>query len=383
VTTIGPVGLVRAHDVLAGLPDAERLDAVGDVRVRLLPAARVRLRRPDFLVGLAPGERDRAEFFDMAELEMPPRFALVLEDALTVGECAVLLRDGRLFEASLFSGLPAIPRTGSADALEPLGDNRYDCGLPAGPAETVDEPTVFLGARWSRNYYHWVFEGLTRLVFLDDEQLAHFHVAVPEELPPAFLELVHAFGIDDARLHRLPRSACVRFRRLVVLPPVASDAFHIREAFDRVREVILRAAPEVAEPAGKLLVVRRDAPAPGRQLVNEEALADLFRDRGYEVLEPGSLSIPEQAARFNRASRVAAVHGSGAVNVVFCRDEARVMHLHPADVRLRAYGQVSALRDQPFGYVFGDCFSNPRRGQGVEWVLDLEAVAETADANGF
>src|SRR6266576_3906628 len=99
---------------------------------------------------------------------------------------------------------------------------------------------------------------------------------------------------------------------------------------------------------------------------------------------PGSWAPFEPARIFAQADRIVAMHGSGGANVVFSSNEARVMHLQPVDAEhFRQHGLVSALRDQMFGYVFGETFARDTRFHNVEWVIDWGTVQKAIQRHDF
>jgi len=55
----------------------------------------------------------------------------------------------------------------------------------------------------------------------------------------------------------------------------------------------------------------------GRHILNEADLIPHLRQLGFSVIDPGTLPLSEQIARFSRASIVVGPHGSGLTNTLF------------------------------------------------------------------
>ena len=55
----------------------------------------------------------------------------------------------------------------------------------------------------------------------------------------------------------------------------------------------------------------------GRHIINESDLIPQLQPLGFSVIDPGTLPLSEQIARFSRASIVVGPHGSGLTNTLF------------------------------------------------------------------
>jgi hypothetical protein len=374
----------RAPVTLSELPSARDLDGTKSTRFEVASGGAVTLRRPDFVVYPAGDHETLRRNFDVGEIRFGDVVGYALADATVLGENVVVLPDRTFLDATLGLGHHAAIRERPwRTDLRPVGGGRFESKLLDGEPVERQETAVLLASAGVSLYHHFLFDAVTKLCLLGEAELHEFVVAVPGHVPEPVLELLSAFGIENGRIVRTELATPTRFRRLLVLPRVATAQVMLPEVLQEARRRILTRAP-LAAGERKILLTRRDAPEGARQLLNEIPLIDLFRDRGFVPVAPGLLTPLEQAALVHRADRIVAVHGSGAANILFARDSARVMHIHPADAAaFRQHGQVSAVRDQFFGYVFGDGFSSRGRLHNVEWLVDVDEVARTADEHGF
>jgi hypothetical protein len=373
----------REPTTLAQLPAEPDARGTAPCRFLVREAFVLRLRRPDFLVLGADRHDVLRRNFDVAEVSVPDTWGYVLADTMLLGENVVVLPDGSFVETTFTARAPgAVRPRGWHSDLAPAGGELFDSAiLDLEPLE-ISEPAVLLGTAGASLYHHWLLDVVPKLALLGEAERRELTFAVPAHVPERPLELLGALGVAPDQIVRTPLDRPTSFRRLVVLPRVATATVMLPDVLEELRRQVA-AAPDPGATR-RLFVARRDAPGGARQLLNEQALAELLGARGYTLLSPSGHGPLEQAALFASAERIVAVHGSGAANVVFAGAEARVLHLHPADaVAFRQHGQLSAARDQPFGYVFGDCFSNPARLHNVEWLVDLEAVERVADEHGF
>jgi capsular polysaccharide biosynthesis protein len=374
----------RQPGSLADLPASRKVMQRSAHRILAAPATRLELRRPAFLE--LPSDRQEVlrRNFDVAQLVVPDVWGYALDDVMSLGENIVVMPDRSFLESTFSVNDASLVRTRAWHSdLVRLDDATFESAILDRDRFHVAEPALWLGTAGVALYHHWLCDAVTKIGLLDDDERARLVVAVPAHVPSAWLELLRAFDIDDDRVVRTPMDRPTMFRRLLLLPRVATASVMIPELLERLRLRVTSRAPR-APGVRRLFVGRRDSPEGTRQLLNEDAVVQLFLDRGYEVCYPGADSPFGQASLFAAADLIVAVHGSGAANVVFTPAGARVMHLHPADATaFRQHGQMSAIRGQLFGYIFGDCFSNAARLHNVEWLVDVATVERVADEFGF
>ncbi|MBC9732119.1 glycosyltransferase family 61 protein [Nocardioides marmotae] len=196
--------------------------------------------------------------------------------------------------------------------------------------------------------------------------------------------LLPALGIgpDDVVWLRGP----VTVTSLVGTTPLWHNAapFHahpaVRETWERLRDGLL-ALPDAA-PLGSthLFVTRRAGNRPVRNLAEVEELA---ARAGYTVVDPGVMSIPEQAATFAAARVVAGFGGTGMFNLVFARHlEAIVVLSHSSYAAARNEELLAAVHGAEAHFFW----SPPDLAEGVDptsyqafqapWRFDTERHGE-------
>lgn len=68
-----------------------------------------------------------------------------------------------------------------------------------------------------------------------------------------------------------------------------------------------------------------------RRVLNENAFHGLLAANGFEVVDPASLSVKEQAALFAGAALIVSPHSSAMTNLIFCNPGTVVLEIFPAD----------------------------------------------------
>lgn len=179
---------------------------------------------------------------------------------------------------------------------------------------------LLLGASNSDNYYHWMVDSVPRWKMLEAANWSNYDFVLLHSAPRTFQDdVLDRLGIPSEKRLRCSKNFVHQFERLVVVPtpPVApwSCAY--------VRSLI----PEKMSGPQKIYLRRG---AGRRRLVNEAELERALADIGYISIEPGRLSILEQAKFLSSARCVVAPHGAALTNLIFAPAGAKVLELiHP------------------------------------------------------
>lgn len=201
-----------------------------------------------------------------------------------------------------------------------------------------------LAARGDWMYFHFLMDVLPRLELLSQAQgIArpdHWYVPQSSRFQRELMELL---GIDrrriiDAALHPHIRAECL----VVASVPSMLDQkppWVIRY----LRSQLLDAVGATSDRApSRRLYVSRGPSANNRRVRNEAALLEFLRPRGFEVIDPGTMSVAAQIRTFADAAVVIAPHGAGLTNLVFASPGSRVIELFPSGTALPDYWRIAA-----------------------------------------
>jgi capsular polysaccharide biosynthesis protein len=370
--------------LLDDLPLRTTLDVTTASRWRIAREQTLRIRPPAFLEAPEGRRAVLLEQHGVSQLLIPPVHGYVLADVSVVGENYVVFKDGTFIDSSLIRDAEEPIRHAFVSDLMPIQGNTYESKWLDKDAPTIEEPTVFLGSAGVAMYHHWLFDAVTKLAVMDPETFPGLHYAVPDNVPAQMLDWLEAFGIEERRVVRTKVDVRTRFDRMILLPRLATPDVMLPQVLEKLRNVVANSDSRCPLSYDRVFIARNDAPTHSRQLLNERGIEDELANLGYLALTPGNWPPLEQARIFAQADRIVAIHGSGAANVAFSSNDARVMHLQPVDAGgFNLHGQVSALRHQVFGYVFGETFSREARFHNVEWVIDWRAVRKAIEQHDF
>ncbi len=244
------------------------------------------------------------------------------------------------------------------------------------PDLTVDAPCLLLASRFvHHNYYHWIFEGLTR--FWCREHLADFDKMIlatsSADFRPFHTGVLERMGLSNPILplnHRL-----TRFRKLY-FPSFLDPGTVTARQVEWLRRTLFGVFPNADRggPRRRIYVSRQDAKA--RIVSNETALMEKLAPLGFELIVPGRMSLEEQVSAFAAAEIVVAPHGAANASIAFCRPGTPFVELVPASNASALYWMQANVGGLPYGRVI--CREDRPT---VSMVADGDRVAEmTAQA---
>ena len=234
-------------------------------------------------------------------------------------------------------------------------------------------------------YFHWMTDLLPRLEILqqqiDLQQIDYFLV---NSYQRSFQqETLQAFGIESDKIIESDHHPYVQAEQLMV-SEFASDLGWVqpwaieflRSKFlsknhldfsqnsgsrgysDLQREFVYSLELDALNPSEVLPYIylsRTDARY--RCLLNEDAVLDYLRPRGFVSLELDSLSVSQQATLFANARVVVAPHGSSLTNLVFCQPGTQVIELISPSYLRHYFWRISQLLNLKHYVVWGEAFS--------------------------
>ncbi|HZU79694.1 MAG TPA: glycosyltransferase family 61 protein [Acidimicrobiales bacterium] len=295
---------------------------------------------------------------------IPPAFVARLPRGRVVGSYGAVVTDDDtlLFDLS--------PYYGAFRAAQHPISLRWR--LP--PPEDLDGTVAVLTTRGVDNYYHFLTDVLPRLELLRRAGAGADRYVV-ERRTRFQRELLDRLAVTDDVALSPSAHPHVRAERLVAasLPDSHLQAPPWMVAW--LRDTLL---PESAPVARRRLYVTRGHKRNTRRVENEDAVLKLLAPYGFEVVDPGALSVAEQIDAFAGAELVVGPHGAGLTNIVFCPAGATVVELFPPDyVNVCYWNLASAVDGLRYRYLVNGPVTRRRGAQlGVasDVTVDLDGL---------
>lgn len=300
------------------------------------------------------------------------------------GDHIILSLDGYTTPDLLFRS-HGIPRRFSIDP----GGRRIETENLPSARHRVEGEAVFLGD-FHDHFGHVLVEGLNRLWFLSEQSPSAlrnmrflFQPTWADPGPPSQMwEILGSFGI--ARSQVIVADEPIRIDRLIVPSPAALPFIGWKLHFSQTMEasyadIAARLAPRspAGLPRGRLYFARpTDA---RRRLRSAEFVEGRFRDAGYSVVHPETMSFADQVAMAGTADAIAGPAGSALHLAAFAASLTRLdvittenLFLPGTDVALTLFKNRNqggaAVR-----YFFGHSPEGSPDGFVADWDIDRSA----------
>ncbi|MFM8497682.1 MAG: glycosyltransferase 61 family protein [Planctomycetia bacterium] len=240
------------------------------------------------------------------------------------GECLVLAEPLLFMTASGQPIIaPHIDRSANMRSAEQL---RHESQAARSLPEIVhDEPSLILSCTWDAAFYHFLYDALGKLAVADCHGITPANHAVYfNTVAPWQRDALELLGVHP---RPLPGGAVHRFRQGVIpsysgIPPGWPTPEFMR-FMRRLR------SPDAEMVPGRKLFLSRRRGSSSRTLENEGDLYDrYFRARGYELVDPGTLSFADQRKLFSAATHLAGPHGAAFSLLCLGRLPLSVIELH-------------------------------------------------------
>ena len=192
-------------------------------------------------------------------------------------------------------------------------------------------------SQWNQgsNYYHWFMDGLTRLIHLDSFP-SDCRIIIPRGSAKFALRSLEILGLSDRIVYATDSDLEVEhywFGSPTMLSgcPDPMGVKWLRNKFlnhlepDRHRKIYIERS------------------APTRRLTNSTEVRKLFIEKGWEIIDPGTLSLDQQIATFSEALAIAGVHGAAMTNLLWSCPGTRVLEFMPSRRRNGCYAGISII----------------------------------------
>lgn len=205
---------------------------------------------------------------------------------------------------------------------------------------------VFLNGLLSTGHYHRITEDIPTLL-----SLPRSTKIIARERDQKVLE---QFGISELKI--VKDRGFIEVERLEFISK-GNDVGYLHPAY---RTALLRQSQEELRPKAfrNVYLTREDL---RRSIRNEREVVQVVQSKGFEILDPASLSIKDQISLFSEAKLVIAPHGGAITNMIYSR-EASLLEIMPKERINRCFEWQSLV----CGHNYQVYFYSQKRGVDIE-----------------
>ncbi|WP_183094348.1 glycosyltransferase family 61 protein [Nocardioides stalactiti] len=228
------------------------------------------------------------------------------------------------------------------------------------------------------NYYHFLYDAVARYGIFEEampgERVDGVVVPHGSGYQRQILELA---GIPGPYVQ--PRAdRTVRADRLLVPSTPNQDLLAPRSATEWLRK---RLPPSGATGTPTHLYLSRGQQPGGRRYLQEPELWPLLEQRGFVMLDPGTLSVQEQIDVFHGAEVIIAPHGAALTNLTWSRPGVRVLEMFAGTyVHLGLWTIAEAIGGVHYRYLVGTgVLPEGKEPTGIVDDIDIPVAAVLAE----
>ena len=234
---------------------------------------------------------------------------------------------------------------------------------------------ILITDEWSKNYCHWLWESLSKLIKLKKE----FPKAVLI-LPKSYLKIdfvvksLEAFGFDQSNIKAIPKKSHLRVKNLAFIPciNINSSSYYDFLKLKEVSQIVTsHYLGKLKTNFGERIYIRRSDPEKNtaRQISNEQELTAMLSKYGFKTVYMENFSFLEQISIMNFAKYIIAPHGAGITSAMFSKPECHLLELVNIDWQKTCFAETAER--MAINYHRIDCYSSP----GEEKNLKLRNIA--------
>lgn len=244
---------------------------------------------------------------------------------------------------------------------------------------SVSGCTLFLmgSPQSSSNYFHWFAFYFSSLIFLDQIKRRKNCLVLVPRLLPYQRESLAAAGLTLAKVIEYEGQS-IRGDSLLI-PSTAMAIQRVRrEVLPLYRKVSVNVGASVREQYPRRLYLLRGKTAQ-RKIVNEDEIVSRLKYKGFVAVDPGAMSLGEQARLFRDATHIVSPHGAALTNLIFCENVVSVLECFSETWVHGCYRDLCAMLGCDYYYTIGRSVEVGSEARERPYVIDWEAIAEYLD----
>ena len=237
---------------------------------------------------------------------------------------------------------------------------------------------LFLADPFSDSFFHWMFETLPQVGVLkaSSRGLAQIDRIYVRRAQPHHIAVLQKLGIDADKIvsaetvgHAISADTLVRVPDMMLEYP----HFEIKPwILEFLRKEFLGEA--AANLQAKIFIHRKGYY--GREILNEEALLELLKANGFQIVEPETMSFENQVALFKNAKAIIGATGAAMTNLAFASKGAKVMLFYPPAADWQVYWTLCGHLGVEHFHQLGQVVENP-------WTLTPDWIQIDDNRNYF
>ena len=233
------------------------------------------------------------------------------------------------------------------------------------------------------NFGSFIFRQLPQMAYAR-EALAEAECYITPDRSPWFMEALSLLGLPPRPVFTTREVSGEVFRSLTIFDEPDAEGFLSREAYAGIDHLVAAASPENSPETSAGIYVSRSLsrvwrPA-YRPMLNELDVEDFLATRGFQVVQPETLSLRQQIRCFAGARRIIGPSGSGMLNAVFARPGTRIVDMETFTDTVRQHAKLYTSRGLEYAFLFSTPEASDERPLFVRrWSVDMDMLEQATE----
>jgi len=289
--------------------------------------------------------------------------------------------DGRMFFRSIAFNPIKVFKYDNGDAAECVAVPAHSRYLLRPSSRSTHGPAIHLGH--TRNIGHWLLNHVARLALIEHRSdLRDLPVVVAAGPSSMNFETLARLGFDAGRVIRVQPAELAQFEMLWVPSQLFCQIDERPALFWNSGGLhFVRRKLGVGDPPPgrrRLFITRRTAQ--WRRVVNEDAVYSILQPFGFEMVDPGTLSLAQQIELAADAAIIVGAFGNGMNLSLFAPRGSAVVELGFPELTMRIQQATCSVLSQHYYAVEGQSESTKRVVVENDFTVDPQIVRLTIRA---
>ena len=317
---------------------------------------------------------DRYEHIEASSIGAKKPYICSIGKAKVLGETNIILNSKNLYSPSTLVFNPLNPGKIFNNQNQFFSKSSNETFHFRGSLYQSVSEAIFLGTH--PNFGHWLFNHMARLIYFFDSSI-NTNIIISQSAPTSHVECLLKLGIPAERILTVTPETVLNVGNLFV--PIMpwhcledNSSWWTPNSFEHIRNMF---GINSGSGTGEKLVYLTRSNTKWRRVTNEIKLFERLEQLGFEMIDPGKMSIDEQLLLAQQTRLAISPMGAGSNYFLFMKDGTRFIELTPQN-KLMNVSPMFAKRSQiKFQQVLGTPM--PSAGQNEldsDFEVDIEAL---------
>jgi capsular polysaccharide biosynthesis protein len=330
---------------------------------------------------------------------------LEYHDATVLAGTDFVLKGRACIHADLFDPARDYPMAEHFGELRIFPRRRQLVHSRLDPPVQMKEAISLLG-QCAGSYAHFMTEVLPKLMIVDKQpEYDGFPILLDAWINPSFFKIIERFNFTRRKIFLVAMRQPVRAERLITVSPTAYTPPELRDimaglpkprlppnthqfsthAISLVRAAAYKVSAQPATWIGEKVYLRRPIGAMNmRGIVNDANIEALALRSGFDLVDPGTLSIQEQIATFRKAKVVISPIGGSLVNLMFAEPGSKIIcfSAYFKDAEYDYHSQMMKALGHDIQFVVGPHLSNQSQNHHIlhrDYRISMDDAAQAIE----